>query len=322
MGEVMEAAREFIREMDEDGVDISAYTDQIDKEMTRIHSHRTPAHVGADVAEVGGVMVPSLPSLTVGSAKTKSAPSKKRKATDDNNESSTTPKERNRGGRPKGSKTNKSNVEQQSSTQQQQQQHHADPNEVAMLNDITGRYFTEKQKYVSQGRNTPRGTLDNIIASAKEEYNLPNMNVNKSTIQRRLLRKSITVFRNGPQSPAFAIDTPLVELINTRTLQGQTTTPKKGTEMGNALLKEYGLEGRMAQFKLKCNMVTNPDEMNEGSGEMLGKAWWRSFLKRNKERLNEYTGCIEGGGVVVFGGAATNGVEEEQEMGIVDDTLV
>ena len=131
-----------------------------------------------------------------------------------------------------------------------------------LFNEITARYVHERE--VHNGK-LPRGAMDLIISSAKDDLGIHDIEVPKSTIRGRHERESPHVMTLGKESPHNAIDEPLIQTINRRLNQGISVTRAQGLELAKSLLKE--------------KMV------NENETE-LNALWWSFFLKRNKHRLS------------------------------------
>lgn len=128
------------------------------------------------------------------------------------------------------------------------------------------------------------GEVQKIINSVKIELNLPDIQVKPATIYKRLKRGCIHGSIPGPKSPSLALDGPLLELILALADMRQCITAAQGLLLANSLIKGEEIEDEIRKFKLEMKYNTDMNGKNK-DGALLGDAYWRSFLARNRDRL-------------------------------------
>ena len=146
---------------------------------------------------------------------------------------------------------------------------------VQMKNDITLEY----QQLKGKDGNMEKGKLKRIINKHKIKRKLEEVDVPLGTIRRRVLRNKLVVMtphHGGHTSPLASIDDVIVNIILMMARVRQCLNPSKGLALVNSLIENKPIQQDLINWKRKYS---------HGANGKVGLAYWRAFMKRNKNRI-------------------------------------
>jgi hypothetical protein len=118
------------------------------------------------------------------------------------------------------------------------------------------------------------GTLKKMISFIETELKLMPGEISKESVLSRIRNHNLTGYSKSHESPLFEIEEMIVDFCLLLARMGQGLTKEEVIELAVELIKGTVHEGRL-------NMCKSLRRIDHGNG--LGRAWYRGFLKRNKE---------------------------------------
>ena len=174
----------------------------------------------------------------------------------------------NRGGRPVGSsKENKRKAE---------------LNRKKAVNWVIAEMWKQRQKLIEAQPNEKRIRFDKpvrqqLVAQAKEKFDIREaFDVPKQTISNRFRKKRLEVWQPGFISPLIHVEVLLIaQLIVAWSLKCPLSV-RASIALMNSMIENTPVAERVIAWKMKDG-IYNPDE------DLVGRAWWRGFKRRNPE---------------------------------------
>ena len=119
--------------------------------------------------------------------------------------------------------------------------------------------------------------LVRIINEVKEKRGII-VKISPSAIRRRVDRKSLQCHHlaGGQVSPLAKIEPTILGIIIQMARMRQCLTPSRGLSLINSLIKDTPIQGELVAWK-----ATN----TPNTSGVVGRGYWRSFLKRNKNKI-------------------------------------
>jgi hypothetical protein len=133
------------------------------------------------------------------------------------------------------------------------------------IDQITLDYKAELAKKKETDDRMPKGTLDHIIASTKEELGLPDFEIHKKTIFNRMSskRKSLTPKHPGTVSVLEDIDTLIIPTAKQMAKIRQPMESQELIEYANSLIDGTIHQTRLIEWKKKHEPCTSDTEEHE-----------------------------------------------------------
>ena len=128
-----------------------------------------------------------------------------------------------------------------------------------------------------------------MIADINNKYGLEGDDcINPSTIRSRLdAKRNISVDHEGNTSPLDHIESVAVDLLIRCGEMNQPLSCEQGLDLIRSLvLKDDLKEEKLNWIKSNCHPKSEDDD------ELLGKGYWRNFMKRNKHKLRSQKGRL------------------------------
>jgi len=127
--------------------------------------------------------------------------------------------------------------------------------------------------------------LDRIILETKTEYGLLDFQISPETVRSRVKRQRLNPQHCGTPSPCLGIEDTLVEICLAMSQARQPLTCSEGLALANSLIKDRDIEQAVIAFKRSRHLIN--DDLEQ---QVLGRRYWKSFLKRNAHRLHTQKG--------------------------------
>ena len=151
-------------------------------------------------------------------------------------------------------------------------------NIIAATNKAAKKFASVQKCAKQKGKRVRKGELKKIIKECTEKHNIDNDGISPIVIRRRVDRQSLSCHHlaGGQVSSLAAIEPLIVGIILQMARIRQCLIPSKGLALINSII-----EGTLVQNKLKKWKGKN----TPNCVGMVGKGYWRSFLKRHKNQI-------------------------------------
>jgi hypothetical protein len=126
----------------------------------------------------------------------------------------------------------------------------------------------------------PPGTLQEIIAGAEKEFDLPAGTVKKQTVLSRVKRNNVTGVAHQRVSPLIEMEPLIVEWCEGMAKLGMALNRENVVELATDLIQETETAAKLVDFKEKRKL-----EAKVGEKVVIGTSWYKAFMKRNKDLL-------------------------------------
>lgn len=145
--------------------------------------------------------------------------------------------------------------------------------------------FQEFHKFHNEESNIPCNTYITIIKEIEIKYNLVPNSISIHTIRSRIKRNNPTAHVPQKQSPIAGIEPMLVELCQGLAEMGAPLTKEQVMLLAASLMKGKEFEKDLLLYKKKLHLPT--------TNEIVGKGWYRGFIKRNVDKIKVGKGRIK-----------------------------
>ena len=144
-------------------------------------------------------------------------------------------------------------------------------------NEIAKKYRVVSDEARRKQKNVRKGYLSELIKEVKKRRKIEHINIPLKTIYQRAYRKQSDIHHcPGHISPLLPIEDTVVQFIIKMAEIRQSLTPSRGLALINSLISEMPIQKDLEEWKKKFS--------NNESGS-VGKGYWRSFLKRNAQKI-------------------------------------
>jgi hypothetical protein len=127
------------------------------------------------------------------------------------------------------------------------------------------------------------------LKKKQEEFNLKEVPVNKSLVRQRIQKNRIVCLKHsGTPTPIAPVESYIVGVIQSMSRLRQPLNVSQGLSLANSLIEGTQWEDIAIEFKKKRGW--NPFTSDGEKKQVLGRAWYRGFWKRNKHLLERKKG--------------------------------
>ena len=124
----------------------------------------------------------------------------------------------------------------------------------------------------------------NILKKVRDDFDLPNFFMKRSTIISRIRRGNPSKNQMGPVSPMAVVEPLLCDVCIQKSKMGQPMNQTEGLLFANSIIQDSETQRKLIAFQQKLGTK----KIHLG---VLSKKYWSSFLKRNNERIESEIGC-------------------------------
>lgn len=129
------------------------------------------------------------------------------------------------------------------------------------------------------------GKYKEIIELVEQEENLVSGSISVSTIQSRVLCKTLSGFRPQNTSPLQEMEHVIVQYCLKLARMRQPLTREHVIRLAESLIKDTIYCQRMVNLKKKKHLPIN-------NGDTIGRRWYYGFIERNKEMIRRHRGRV------------------------------
>jgi hypothetical protein len=154
------------------------------------------------------------------------------------------------------------------------------------LNYVASNIKEQKEQAQLVGTKAKYGSYNEIVKRARVMFDIPeDIPLKKRCLQRvSKPSRNVVVAHRRKVSPMLEVEAHLADIIIQAARIRQPITPKIGIALANSLVKGSIIEKEVLSWRAKSLPSSHPTKLDpeyEVEGDILGKDWWRNFLKRS-----------------------------------------